>query len=85
MNANLIDQGLNLLVYGMGTVFVFLTVLVGATTLMSRLANLNGTSQDELPEESPTGARAETNSSPKPEIVLAIKEAIALHRKANKK
>lgn len=85
MNANLIDQGLNLLIYGMGTVFVFLTILVGATTLMSKLINIGSTSENELPEGSPTDAGAATNSNPKPEIVLAIKEAIALHRKANKK
>ena len=85
MNANLIDQGLNLLIYGMGTVFVFLTILVGATALMSKLINIRSTSQNELPEESPTGGGPLRDSNPKPEIILPIKEAIALHRKANKK
>ncbi|MBO6566590.1 MAG: OadG family protein [Pseudomonadales bacterium] len=33
----LISEGLNLALYGMGTVFVFLTVLVFATMLMSWL------------------------------------------------
>ena len=33
----LISEGLNLALYGMGTVFVFLTLLVLATMLMSRL------------------------------------------------
>ena len=33
----LIYEGLNLALYGMGTVFVFLTLLVLATTLMSWL------------------------------------------------
>ena len=36
MDASLISQGLDLLLYGMGTVFVFLSLLVGLTALMSR-------------------------------------------------
>ena len=36
MDASLISQGLDLLLYGMGTVFTFLTLLVGLTALMSR-------------------------------------------------
>jgi oxaloacetate decarboxylase gamma subunit len=37
MEADLLSQGLELMMAGMGAVFVFLTLLVGATTLMSRL------------------------------------------------
>jgi oxaloacetate decarboxylase gamma subunit len=37
MGSELIDQGLTLMLAGMGTVFVFLTVLVIAMTLMSKL------------------------------------------------
>lgn len=33
----IVSQGLDLAVYGMGTVFLFLTVLVLATMLMSKL------------------------------------------------
>ncbi len=36
MELELIDKGMVLTVMGMGTVFVFLTILVGVTTLMSR-------------------------------------------------
>jgi len=36
MDSLLISQGLDLMLYGMGTVFTFLTVLVGLTALMSR-------------------------------------------------
>jgi oxaloacetate decarboxylase gamma subunit len=36
MDALLISQGLDLMLYGMGTVFTFLTLLVGLTSLMSR-------------------------------------------------
>ena len=37
MQNELLNQGLTLMLAGMGTVFVFLTVLVIAMTLMSRL------------------------------------------------
>jgi oxaloacetate decarboxylase alpha subunit len=37
MKADLLSQGLELMLAGMGVVFVFLTLLVGATTLMSRV------------------------------------------------
>ena len=36
MTNSLIDEGLKLMLVGMGTVFVFLTALVIVTTLMSR-------------------------------------------------
>ena len=37
MESTLLEQGLELMLVGMGTVFVFLTTLVLATTGMSRL------------------------------------------------
>lgn len=39
MQNELINEGLTLMLAGMGTVFVFLTVLVIAMTLMSRLVS----------------------------------------------
>ena len=35
MQASLLDQGLTLMLVGMGTVFVFLTILVAAMSLMA--------------------------------------------------
>ena len=35
MESSIIDRGLDLMLFGMGTVFVFLTVLIFATTAMS--------------------------------------------------
>ena len=37
MQSGLLEQGLTLMLVGMGTVFVFLTLLVAATSLMSAL------------------------------------------------
>ena len=35
MESSIIDRGLDLMLFGMGTVFIFLTVLIFATTAMS--------------------------------------------------
>jgi len=37
MNSDLLNQGLELMLAGMGVVFVFLSLLVAATTAMSRI------------------------------------------------
>lgn len=67
MAAEPLYQGLELMLVGMGVVFVFLTALVGATTLMSHVV-LRFLRPDEGP-----GADEST--------VAAITAAIALHRK----
>lgn len=65
------------MLYGMGTVFVFLTVLVFATLLMSRLIGRFGS------EEPAEAARAShPSSSPSPQIKEAIRLAIAKHRQS---
>ena len=68
--SSLLTSGLELMLVGMGTVFFFLTVLVGATTLMSRLVAriappIASAREDDVTEEE----------------VAAITAAIALHRK----
>lgn len=80
MQDTLIDQGINLMLFGMGTVFIFLTILVFATTLMSKVVNRL------VPETEPKAVTV-TNSIPSdtlaasPQILSAIEKAIALHRK----
>ena len=65
MADSLLNQGLTLMLAGMGTVFVFLTVLVFAMTVMSAaLGRLRTASQDPSDEE-----------------LAAITAAISLHRK----
>lgn len=83
MQDNLIDQGLNLMLYGMGTVFVFLTILVMATALMSEIVTRLAPPQAS-PEAKPQPADATTTagSATIPEQhKRAIEHAIALHRK----
>jgi len=82
MQDTLIDQGFSLMLYGMGTVFVFLTILVFATGFMSKLVNKL------IPEETPkqngnTAAPippATGVNTPSPQVLEAIKQAIASHR-----
>lgn len=64
------------MLYGMGTVFVFLTLLVFATLLMSRLIGRFGPEQaDESSVQAPA-------SSPSPQILEAIRLAIAKHQQS---
>ena len=67
MPPTLLDQGLMLMLVGMGTVFVFLTILVGAMSLMASIAK----------RLSPVAATAGASE----EEVAAITAAIAQHRK----
>jgi oxaloacetate decarboxylase gamma subunit len=70
MPADLIAQGFELMLVGMGTVFVFLTVLVFATTAMSRLVTRF------FPPEEVTVVVKGVSA----EEVAAITAAIARHR-----
>ena len=66
MEPDLVGQGVTLMLVGMGTVFVFLTLLVGATSLMSRV----------VMRVQPPPAEA----GPNEDEIAAITAAIALHR-----
>jgi sodium pump decarboxylase gamma subunit len=68
MEANLLYEGLMLMLVGMGTVFVFLTLLVMAMSLMARILK-NSTLM--------------TDTGVSDEEVAAITAAIAMHRNKN--
>ncbi|MDJ0910643.1 MAG: OadG family protein [Woeseiaceae bacterium] len=72
MDGSLLNQGLTLMLAGMGTVFVFLSLLVGAMTIMSTVARRFE------PATVPPGAGG---SGPSEEEVAAISAAISMHRK----
>lgn len=80
MQDNLIDQGINLMLFGMGTVFVFLTVLVFATTFMSKVVNRLMPEEIEDAKTIPQAAAANTPVSIRPQVLKAIKLAIKAHR-----
>ena len=90
---DLISQALNLVLYGMGSVFLFLTVLVGCTMLMSYLLGLTNTaetlssetlSSDTLPSgtlSSGVMPDAETGADGvSPQVVAAISAAVKRYR-----
>jgi len=69
MTPSLLQQGLTLMLIGMGTVFVFLTVLVFAMSLMARLVG-------RLPaQDGPAAANGRNDDE-----VAAIAAAIRMHR-----
>ncbi len=70
MQPSLLDQGLMLMLVGMGTVFVFLTVLVAAMSLMAIVVRRF------LP------AQADA-AGPSDEEIAAITAAITQHRKSH--
>jgi oxaloacetate decarboxylase gamma subunit len=75
---SIIDQGTTLMLYGMGTVFVFLTLLVFATLLMSKMVQ-----RFAAPEEEPSNPKTSASSNSAPvdaNIVTAIQKALAAHR-----
>lgn len=77
MQQSLMQQGFDLLIYGMGTVFVFLTVLVFVTMAMSAIMRRF------FPDEEIAVVVAEPTSSSasvSPNITAVIKAAVEQHR-----
>lgn len=72
----LIAQGIELATLGMGTVFMFLTLLVVAMTLMSKLVNLTDRSQ-----KLATVTQPNTTEVIDPKKLAVISAAIHQHRK----
>ena len=80
---SLMQQGIDLMLFGMGTVFIFLVVLIGATVAMSAAVKLVAGK----PLVSPLQASASVSEAGKAEqgeLVAVITAAITQHR-ANKK
>lgn len=70
--SDLIQEGLNLMLMGMGTVFVFLTVLVIGTTLMSRLIGLTS-SQSDIDSKARTPSAAREDLTELAAVAAAVK------------
>lgn len=74
----LLQQGLDLTLYGMGTVFVFLTLLVVCTMVMSAI--VDRLFQEPQLDFVATPARPAGQSGVSPEVLAAIQAAIHEHR-----
>ena len=74
MQSELINQGLELMLYGMGTVILFLSLLVLVTRLMSTVVNRFA------PAAPPAAATPSDAAAVDPQVVAAITAAIHQHR-----
>ncbi len=83
MDDSLLEQGLDLMLFGMLTVVLFLSLLVLATSALSAAVRRFAPS---APVPAPAAAArggAVPAAGPSPAVVAAIGAAIARHRRAN--
>lgn len=80
MQDSLIDQGLSLTLFGMGTVFTFLTVMVFATLLMSRLVYKYASKEESAAGLAPADTNPVNLDSVDSQTLSIIKKAIDAHR-----
>jgi oxaloacetate decarboxylase gamma subunit len=81
-DTDLMMEGFNLMLLGMGFVFVFLTVLVIATTLMSKI--ILRFSKPE-PVTASAQKKPATSGGQSPDLIAAITAAIHMHRQRQEK
>ncbi len=81
MQQSLMQQGIELMLYGMGTVFVFLAVLVVTTTIMSALLQRFGRSE---PVAVPPAAVKHSAVANDDQLVAVISAAIHKYRSRHK-
>lgn len=79
MRDDLLQQGIDLMIYGMGTVTFFLALLVVATMVVSRLVQTYFPEPD-IDDLSETNASGSVASVVEPQIYRAIESAIKQHR-----
>ena len=88
--SDLLTQGLTLAAYGMGTVFVFLSILVGLTALMSTLVNRliphqnsgTNTNEDTMPNRSQADLmRGTATHAIHPHLLVAMTSAVKAYRR----
>ncbi|MEH6442364.1 MAG: OadG family protein [Oceanospirillaceae bacterium] len=77
---SLISEGLSLMVFGMGFVFVFLTLLVGMTKLMSKLVIKYEPAPVAAPARAKRKVAAPVAQSNNDELVAVITAAVHKYR-----
>ena len=81
ISAELIADGLSLMLFGMGFVFLFLAILVLATIAMSTIVNRYCSQPVVSPESG--SAMPGSSVSDQEELIAAISGAIQMHRTRN--
>ncbi len=84
MTDSLLNQGFSLLIYGVSVVFVFLTVLVILTTLMSKII-LKFFPEPVAAPSAPKRASASSSTQTDAEVTTAISAAIHKFRNDHKR
>ncbi len=83
--AELINEGLSLMMFGMGFVFVFLTVLIFATSLMSKTVLAIAPEEPaSAPKRSTAPAAGTSDPASDPELLAVISDAIRQHRERHR-
>ncbi|MDF1764640.1 MAG: OadG family protein [Oleibacter sp.] len=77
---NLVSQGLELMIFGMGVVFVFLIMLVFVTGLMSKLV----TKFTPEPVLVPVKPKVNKQSGVDPQLLKVLSAAVKEHRERQK-
>ncbi|WP_163834809.1 OadG family protein [Spartinivicinus ruber] len=77
--SELLNEGLNLMLFGMGFVFVFLTLLIFATALMSRLISKFG-EEEVIPVSQAAPSSTVADKQQDEQLVAVISAAIKQYR-----
>ncbi len=79
--SDLMSNAVNLMLVGMGFVFVFLTILVFATTFMSKLVLKYAPAPEPTPAAAPTNQSASNDA----QLMAVLSAAVAKYRSDHKK
>ncbi|MBM96590.1 MAG: oxaloacetate decarboxylase [Oceanospirillaceae bacterium] len=79
----LVTQGLELMIFGMATVFVFLTMLVFITDQMSKLVSKYAPEEEVVAAPKPVAAAPQTQGVD-PQLLKVLSAAVKEHRSRQK-
>ena len=79
MQQSILQQGVDLMLYGMGTVFLFLTILVIATSIMSLFIK-RYFPDAVVPQRTPSSTSATASPAADTKLLTIIQAAIKQHR-----
>ncbi|MGI9288684.1 MAG: OadG family protein [Pseudomonadales bacterium] len=81
MDQTLLQQGVQLMLFGMGTVFIFLVVLIACTSLMSSTVLRFAPEHSRLPATGDASPQSNGTHNPhRARLIAAISAAVHQHR-----